>query len=404
MDSGKKKLKILFIITKSNFGGAQRYVFDLATKLPKDSFEPMVALGGKGYLKNKLESAGVPTFSISGLERDVRVLKEIKAFFNIYKIIKETQPDIVHLNSSKAGALGAVAAHLYNLSLKLSAFNFQLSTCKVLFTAHGWAFKEKRKPFTKKIIEYLSWVTIFLSHRTIVVSNDDREKVKEFIFVQEKISVIHNGIEKPVFKSRDEARKIINQKIGKQLDDKKIWIGTIAELHKNKGLDHAINACSLLIRPNNFENVTPDKIVYVIIGGGEEKNNLELLIKQEKLEDIVSLAGEYPGAAELLQAFDVFLLPSLKEGLPYVALEAGQASLPTIATNVGGIPEIIEDMKSGILIKEKRPKEIAHALSYLIAHPEKNKEFGENLKKTVETKFTLEKMVEETITLYKTLS
>ena len=113
------------------------------------------------------------------------------------------------------------------------------------------------------------------------------------------------------------------------------------------------------------------------------------------------LIGEYLNAASLLYAFDIFLLPSLKEGLPYALLEAGVAGLPVIATNVGGVPEIIEDMKSGIIIKEKRPKEIEEALKFLIDHPEKRKEFGEQLQKTVVQNFTLERMVKETVALYK---
>lgn len=409
----KSKLKILYIITKSNFGGAQRYVYDLAVNLPKKDFEPTVAFGGNGPLKNKLEEAGIPTISILGLQRDIGILKELKVFADIVKIIRDVKPDMVHLNSSKVGILGALAARVYNLSLKLStllpsptqglggqAFNFSLSTCKVIFTAHGWAFKEKRGAVVKRIISYVSWLTVFLSHATIVVSKDDKEKVENFLFVQEKIKLVQNGIGPQTFMERAAARKILAEKAGWPMDDNRLWIGSIAELHKNKGVDYALKAFGELTKHSPDIAKGPEKAAYIIIGEGEERENLESSIAREKLTDHAVLIGEYGNASNLLHAFDIFLLPSLKEGLPYALLEAGAAGLPSIATNVGGVSEIIDDMKSGIIIREKRTREITEALDFLISHEEKRKEFGERLQKTVAENFTLERMVKETIALY----
>ena len=404
MKSGKR-LRILYIITKGNFGGAQRYVYDMATNLPIEDFEPIVAFGGNGPLKEKLESAGVQTVRIPFLKRDVGA-SELMAFFGIAKIIWKIKPQIVHLNSSKAGGLGGLAVFVLNLFLRIKNLFITHNSDLIIhsvFTAHGWAFKEKRKVVVKKIIEYFSWLTIFLCHQTIVVSKDDSEKIKNFLFVQPKIKLIHNGIGEQIFKDRDEARKILSEKIGNSLESKKFLIGTIAELHKNKGLEYAIEATKDLLTTLGGENgqIKPDDLAYIIIGGGEQRTSLDDLINQKNLGNTVFLAGEYKGASTILKAFDIFLLPSLKEGLPYVLLEAGAAGLPTIATNVGGVPEIIEDMKSGIIVKSKRPKEISEALSFALSHPEKMKEFGEQLKKTVGTNYTLDKMVEETISVYK---
>lgn len=395
-----RKIKVLYIITKSNWGGAGRYVYDMATHVPKDTFEPVAALGGSGILKQKLETEGIETLTIPNLERDIGIIKEIKAFRNIFKIIKEIKPDVIHLNSSKVGILGALAARFYSLTLKLSTFNFSLSTCKVIFTAHGWAFKEKRSPLVKKIIEYISWLTIALCHTTIVVSEDDRKKVGKFIFVQQKIKLVHNGIGPQTFMERAVARKILAEKADWPTDDQRLWIGSIAELHKNKGIDYALKAFGELTKHGLKIGKEPEEAAYIIIGEGEERKNLESFIAQEKLTDHAALIGEYGNASNLLHAFDIFLLPSLKEGLPYALLEAGAAGLPTIATNVGGVSEIIDDMKSGIIIKEKRPKEIMEALAFLAAHKEKRVEFGSQLTKTVAEKFTLERMVKETIALY----
>lgn len=406
MTTEQQKIKILYVITKSNWGGAQRYVYDLATRAPKDYFEVFVALGGNGPLKEKLDSAGIQTFSIDGLARDINIFKEISAFFQLLSILKKTRPNIVHLNSSKAGALGGLAARLYNFYIFfLRMFHVPCSMLhvQIVFTAHGWAFKEKRSALSKKIIEYISWFTVVLSHVTIVVSKDDREKIKHFLFIQSKIKVIYNGIELPTFKEKNAARDILSEKIGFKPNENCLWIGTIAELTKNKGIEYAIDGVAKLVHNETSKKIGSEEIVYLIIGGGEEREALEKIREREKLEKHVFFVGEYRGASELLKAFDIFLLPSLKEGLPYTLLEAGAASLPTIATNVGGVTEIIEDMKSGVVIKSKRSKEIAEAIGFLIEHSDKRESFGAELQKSVRTEFTLERMVKNTIAVYETV-
>src|SRR3989344_1038967 len=103
--------KILYCITKSNWGGAQRYVYDLATHLPAE-FEAAVVLGGDGALKTRLEIAGIPTIPLSRLERDIHIRGDIKTFFELLGIFRRERPDIIHLNSSKMGILGTLAARI----------------------------------------------------------------------------------------------------------------------------------------------------------------------------------------------------------------------------------------------------------------------------------------------------
>jgi glycosyltransferase involved in cell wall biosynthesis len=204
----------------------------------------------------------------------------------------------------------------------------------------------------------------------------------------------------PTFKEKNAARDILSEKIGFKPNENCLWIGTIAELTKNKGIEYAIDGISKLVRGETSKKIGTEEIVYLIIGGGEEREALEKIREREKLEKTVYFVGEYRGASELLKAFDIFLLPSLKEGLPYTLLEAGAASLPTVATNVGGVTEIIEDMKSGVIIKSKRPREIAEAIGFLIEHPEKRKDFSISLSKTISENFTLERMIRETLAIY----
>ena len=118
------------------------------------------------------------------------------------------------------------------------------------------------------------------------------------------------------------------------------------------------------------------------------------------LEDTVHIAGFIPDAARLLKGFDVFVLPSLKEGLPYTILEAFSAGVPVVATSVGGIPDIVEHQKNGLLVPPADPAALANAIAALSLDPEKREEFGRNTKQKSRERLPLSEMLEKTIALY----
>lgn len=370
--------KILYCITKGNWGGAQRYVYDLSTHLPP-GFEAVVACGandGSALIQNLIPK-GIRTIELSSSQRDISIIKEIKLFFELYKIIKKEKPDILHLNSSKIGGVGALAGRLARVP-------------RIIFTSHGWAFKEERGSLEKFIILLLHWITVMLSHLTIAVSQKTKENISYMPFVKNKIIVIHNGIEKFDTLNKEEAEKILERKNKDQ-----ITIFSISELHRNKGLDRVIKGISLL------RNDIKSKVHYYIAGSGEEEGKLTRLIQELRLEDRVNLLGFVPNAKKLLTGADIFMFYSRNENLPFAILEAGLVGLPIIASNVGGVPEIIQDEKNGYLIIDSRgAKEIAEYITELVENPEKRKWFGSEIQKTVSQNFSLEKMLAETIALY----
>ncbi|MFM2330711.1 MAG: hypothetical protein RLZZ26_218, partial [Candidatus Parcubacteria bacterium] len=316
MDSPAKR-KILFVITKSNWGGAQRYVYDLATNLPKEQFEVAVALGGTGeagastgVLAERLADADVRTIFLGAFIRDISLVREWKVVGELIRIFKQERPDVVHLNSSKAGGLGALAARIAGVP-------------RIVFTAHGWAHRENRSLVTRALIWVASWVTILLAHTVIAVSNYDYRDAP-VLFSRRKIKVIHNGIALPLtLDSGDRIRSAFPAGVR--------ITGTIGDLSKNK------NQISLV------EQAKRDIALYVAIVGdeGTERTHLESKIKEYGLKERVKIFGFIP-AHEVLKGFDAFALPSLKEGLPYVLLEAKAAGLPIEANRVGGVAEILD--------------------------------------------------------------
>jgi len=378
------KSKILYVITKGNFGGAQRYVYDLATGLPKDRFDTIVACGNKdgNILQQKLSLQNVSTITLENSEREINLKNDLKTVRDLIKIIKREKPAVIHLNSSKIGVLGALAV----LYVKLTSTHCP----KSIFTAHGWAFNEPSRPLFSKIIYYVAhYFTVIITDFTIAVSEKSKKDITYLPFIDCKIKVIYNGIADFDTLPKNEARQILSAQ-----DSNKIIIFSIAELHNNKGLDVALKALSSL--PKEIK----EKIIYCIAGNGEEKENLEKMISELGITEIVKLLGFVSEAKKLLSGADIFLLPSRTENFPYAILEAGMKGLPVIASSVGGIPEVIDDMQNGILVHPRNPKEIAEAISYLLNHAGKQKEFGDKIKKTVASSFSLEKMLKETVNLY----
>ncbi len=379
MPHSDKQTKVLFVITKSNFGGAQKYVYDIATGLPRDKFEVAVALGGTGVLSDKLRTAGIRTISLPALKRDINPLKDFSSFISLTKLFKTERPDVVHLNSAKASGLGALAGRLAGVP-------------KIIFTAHGWAWNEDRSWFSRHIIKLISWMTVMLAHETIAVS-DAVFRDMQWLGAPNKMVVIKNGIGQIDFLSPALAHDRLSQLSDTEFPPHAFFIGTIAELHKNKGLSYAIEAFAKLARDNPL-------LYYFILGEGEEKERLNALVLHHGLHGRVFLLGFVEDASRLLMGFNAFVLPSIKEGLPYVILEAGLAGLPIITSSIGGIPEIIEDQKTGLLVKPKNNKEITEAIHLLISNPKKCSEFGVALEKKVTNIFSLEKMITRTIDVY----
>jgi len=387
----KSKRKILYIITKSVWAGAGKYVYDLATNLDKNRFEVFVAAGGNGPLAQKIKEVGIPYYEIKNFQRDINFLKEIFSYFEILTLLLKIRPDVVHVNSSKAGGIAGAAVWDY----RFLTLNFKVKT---IFTAHGWAFHESRKKWQIFLIKLFTKITCFYYSKIICVSEFDRlSAIKNHIAPQRKLITIHNGIDVDEYKFLP--REIAQEKLFEMCKishmrnfTQNIIIGTIGEFTKNKGQKYLIDAAEKL-------KIKKLKFKILIIGWGEEFENLKLKIENLKLEETIFLIKDLASPSNFLKAFDIFVLPSLKEGLPYTLLEAGLAELPIVATNIGGIPEIIGH-DEGILVEPANPDALAEKIEELMKNPERRKTLGINLWHKIVAEFSLDKMLNATMTTY----
>ncbi len=374
-----QKKKIIYVITKSFWGGAQRYVFDIATNLPKNEFDVLVVAGGNGLMIEKLKKEGVRVISLKSLSRNIGFFNEVFATFDLVRIFRKERPNIIHLNSSKILGIGALVGRIVRVP-------------NIISTGHGWAFNEERASWQKFLIRIFVWLSLILTHKIICVSEKTKDDVAHFPFILKKIKVIENGIKRPDFLEKDQARKFLIEKLKIRNLRDKIWIGTISELHKNKGIDYIVKALALL---------KDLPFIFIIIGAGEEEKRLKETVEKEGIEDKVVFAGFVEDASRYLKAFDIFTLTSLTEALAYVLLEAGFAGLPVLASDTGGLPSIISNEDKGILVPPKDIEKIKNALEGLILNQELRETFGKNLKKSVQENFSFDKFLNKTLEFYR---
>ena len=377
------KKTVLLCVTKASWGGAQQYVYDLATNLPSEQYNVVVSVGETGELTKRLTDHGIAVRTIKALQRDVSVTKEVLAIKELASLIREVQPDIIHANSSKAGVIATTLGRIMRVD-------------RVIFTAHAWAFNEDRPGWQKLTIKLIHWFNVLVSHESIAVSNSIKTQMN-WPFVQKKLQVIHLGRSVQSLADKPTARQtLVEQATGRSLvlpnNSADLWLGSISELHHIKRVNVLIDAVKLLIP--SFPTLR-----YVAVHDGEERARLEQQINALGLTEHVFLVGKIPNAARLIPAFDVFVLPSKSEAFGYVLIEAGLANVAVVASNVGGILDIIIDKKTGLLVEPNDPVVLADAIKTLLtneiyrtqlatAHHERSQQF------------TVEAMIEKTTQLY----
>lgn len=375
---------ILYVITKSNWGGAQSYVHSLATGFRDMGADVAVALGGTGapgsapgLLATRLTDAGIRIVQLPSLARNLSLVHELRAFRNLISLIQAERPDVLHLNSSKAGALGALAGRLAGVPY-------------IVFTAHGWPHRERWSFLMACFVRLSSWLTVLLADQVIAVSACDY-RTSPVIFSRRKIAVVRNGIAPFPLQPRVAARHALIAR-APRLRDSVPWLLMLAELHVNKGIDTAIG---MLAQLSGFPGAA-----LVVLGEGEEREALEREARSLGVSDRVFLLGFVPDARAYLTAADLFLMPSRKEGLPMALLEAGYAGVPVIASTVGGIPEIVLANETGLLVPPDDPAGLAAATDSLLGDARHAASLGMGLQETVRAGFSEVRMLEDTAALY----
>lgn len=381
---GPKK-RVLFIITQSEMGGAQKFLANILSRI-SGRYEIRVAFGSDGgkELAQKLKDMNIESTTLNHLKRNISPSNDLKAVFEIRKLIDEFLPDSLFLMSSKAGFIGSLA----------TVFPSKINHLKIIYRIGGWTFNDPWPAWKKKLWIKLEKLSAPWKNIIIVNNRHDLEQAGKLgIKPKDKLVLIHNGIDpyKLDFLSRDEARVKLFEKLSRQsgrIFQADTIIGTVANLYPTKGIKFLIEAAE------HFKG--NENIVFMVIGGGSEKENLELQIKNHKLQNKIFLLGQLPDGHKFIPAFDIFVLPSVKEGFPFAVLEAMSAKLPVIATRVGAVPEIVDNGKNGFIVEPANSSALAGKIKELLANDYLRQEFSIQGHQTVLFNFSEDKMTSET--------
>ena len=377
--------KILFLITQTKWGGAQKYVLELAEHFVKHN-EVHIAYG-QVKDKNKrffdtCDKLNIKTIAIPSLVRNIDLGKDFLAVPEVSKIYNKGLYSLVHINSSKASLVASIAAKMYSMN----PLNVRL---RVIYTAHGFVFNEPLSKTKKKLYKMSEKISTNFQDAIITVSETDKQSALDNKIVADfKLFTIHNGInpDSYSFLTKEEALN----KLG--LNSNRKYFGTIASFYTTKGYTYLIEAIKLL-----KDSPLLDNHRWILMGDGPELEK----IKQEakEIDKYVKFIGPRENGWQYLKAFNYFILPSVKEGLPYTILEAGLAKVPVIATKVGGISEILEDNKTGLVVTPANPIQLADAMKQIIKAELAEKLSNENYNNIVKN-FNLRDTIRKTEELY----
>ncbi|MDO8726617.1 MAG: glycosyltransferase family 4 protein [Candidatus Methanoperedens sp.] len=369
--SNKNQRKNLIFFTDSiNTGGAEEYLKILAVGLSKE-FNVRVAIPknkGTEIFVNELISKGVEVDFIGRFN-----------FINNFLYFRKNKPDYIHFNLPYPTGFctGAIFSGVI------------YSKSKLYVTEHLAPPEYKPLPIYK-LIKRIIYAKIDLA---ITVSAKNKDVlIKNFNLPKNKIKVVYNSINIDYIKNyNNETVQELKNKF--TISESAIVFGTVGRLDRQKGHDYLINASKNVIRK------VPEAI-FLIVGRGKLKHQIRQKIKDNNIEKNFRLVGYQKDLPEIHALIDIFVLPSISEGFPFVLLEAMAAKKPVIATNVGGVSEIIMNYVNGIFVEPMDSEALSKAMLILATDKKKRTDFAEMGYNTVVLNFTLEKMISATKEIY----
>jgi glycosyltransferase involved in cell wall biosynthesis len=340
-----KKIRVVQIINSLAIGGAERVAINIATHLDHQHYESLIlTLEELGPFSELLKEAGIPYLSLNK-----KPGFKISLFFKIATQIKIWRADII-------------TTHNYG-PLLYGTIGGRMGGCRhFLHVDHARAFPSpKRSIFSERqLVKRL--------HRTIAVSEELKQNLIHHEGIPEgRIDIINNGIDERLFnQSFDQAAK--KDKLGLPKGVKLVGLGV--RLAEQKGITYLLDAVKILIKDRKDFHV-------VIAGDGPQATDLHEKCNRLNLQQHVTFLGARMDLNQIVQLLDVYVLPSIWEGLPLAVLEAMAARRAIVATNVGGVPNVIRHKNNGLLVTPGNPVELASAINSLLDDEERRKKIGD---------------------------
>jgi glycosyltransferase involved in cell wall biosynthesis len=381
-----KKLKVLQIITRIDKGGSAEDIVITAMGLDKERYELTLMSGPvedpSQDRKKEIEGYGIRHIFIPELVRNINLFKDLMAFLKIYRVLRKEKFDIVHTHTSKAGLLGRLAAKMARVPI-------------IIYTPHGHVFFGYFSSLKTKIFILLEKLASPLADKIVALTNGEKEDYIVYKIASErKLAIICSGVDLNRFKelSSDEKRKI-KKELG--IPENSLVVGTAGRLVPIKGLEFLVEASKIIV------SKYPDTY-FLFAGDGPLRQSLEKKACRMGVKDNIIFLGWRDDVPKIISIFDIFVLPSLNEGMGRVLVEAMSLGKPIVASEIGGIPDLVIHGKNGFLVPPKNPKELAKYIQILLDNEEKRQKLG-LAGKRMAVNFSAQIMLKKTSNLYEEL-
>ena len=349
-------MRILHVITKLELGGAQQNTLQTCRELSRRGHDVVLAAGTGGILDDEARRGPFRFVPLRHLVREIRPLSDALALLEILRLVRALRPDVVHAHSSKAGALGRVAARLAGAPV-------------IVHSIHGWSFAAGMPRATQAVYRLVERLCAPLTDHFISVSRRDLELgIREGIVDATKGSVIRSGFDLSEFSREGPGREDVRREWG--IGDADVLVVNVSNFKPQKAPLDFVRAAAIASRQ-------APGLRFAFVGDGEMRPAVEEAVRSEGLQERMILAGWRRDVPELLRAADVFALSSLWEGLPRTVVQARACGLPVVATAVNGTPEAVDDGRTGLLVPPSDPEAFARALVRLAQDPGLRTSMGE---------------------------
>jgi glycosyltransferase involved in cell wall biosynthesis len=348
-------LTFLFIDSERVWRGGQVQLFTLIQGLHRRGHRIHLVCFPNTSLEARARNLGIAVHPIA-----IWSEAGLISLLRLYLVLRKVHPDILAFNTPKPILMGTLASRFSGVgaSIIIRRVNFPLHRNCISRMKYTWG------------IDCI-----------IAISRSIKTQLQTDGVPESLIKIIYEGIDLSLYPDRPEP--------GSRMPHEPATVGTVSHLSPEKGLRYLIEAASLI----------PDvkhRVRFVIVGDGSCRGELQELVREKGLEGCFLFSGFRTDSHELLKSFDLFVLPSLSEGLSSAIIEAMASSLPVIGSNVGGIPELVRSGYNGLLVPAADPEELARAIQQLANNPETSRQMGLRGRKRVKEEFTLESKIVET--------
>ena len=382
----KRRIKVLQVM-ESVVGGTRKHLLSILGGIDRTRFEVEVACPRVRHTArddtsfyDEAVALDIPVHIVD-MRRSISLTSDLRATAALYQLIRREQYDIVHARSSKGGILGRTAA--------------KLCKSKTVYTPHGFYFLNTDSAVQRRFYVGLEQVAGRLTDRLIAVSDSEaQEAIKNRIVPPQKIEVIPNAIDSQSVRFDPDMRRQVRRKF--DIGDDALVLGTASRFIPQKDPATMVRAVRQVV------DIFP-QVQFIWCGEGELRAETETLAEQLNLTPNFHFLGFRKDVLDIVNSFDIFVLSSIFEGLPWVLLEAMALERPTVATNVVGNQDVIRDSWNGLLVPPRNPTALADAICRLITNESLRSSTSKNGREWVMENFSLQMLIQRTEDVYYSL-